>query len=439
VAINLIIIAGLLIIAFVLSASEVALYSLTGLRETLKGRVSSRLFKSPQLLLSTILVSNAVAIFLFSFLGASFVMDLASRYAINKTAAVIVEVVVFSGLLILFADTVPKIVASRRPRLVARATLPFLAVLLFIESPIVFPLNSFLTRINRKRKKSQLTIDNEGLKTLSEVAATAGVIEENEAQLLRKIAFLGEKTVKNAMTPRAEITSVSIDSKFNEVLKILKRCEHSRLPVYLGTPDNVVGMLYARDFLRVFRRERSRPDGASGSRLKGNGGVKFQVNTLMRKPVFVPETQSLERLIETFRENKVRIVVAVDEFGDLAGIVTLSDVVREIFGSSAEEPKQGSRIIKLSDSSFAVKGNARLDEIEAAMSEWIPSGEGFDIGEKSGETISSLLTEMYGHVPRLGSRIAIGNFEFEVEQATPKNVLQVKAHRLNSVPADRDE
>jgi len=425
VATKLFIIIGLLIIAFVLSASEVALYSLIRIHhfgvstsESSEGEISSRLFKSPQLLLSTILVSNAIAVFLFSLLGASLAVEFASRFSINKTIVLSIEVVVFSGLLILFADTVPKIAASRNPRLVARATLPLLAILLLVESPIVFPLNSLLTRVNRRRKKAQVIIDDDRLKTLSEIAATTGVMDENEAQLLKKIAFFGEKTVSKAMTPRSEIISISEDCEFRKVLKVLERCEHSRLPVYSGMPENVVGVLYARDFLSVFRKQTSRKE--------------FRVSAVMRKALFVPETQSLEKLIEAFRENRVHIALAVDEFGGLAGIVTLSDVVREIFGSSAEEPKESQRIIKLHESTYAVKGSTRLDEIGAEI-------KGFDPGERSTETVSSLLTEIHGHVPRLGSRIKFGNFEFEIEQATPKTVLQVKLHQLNSMPVVEDE
>ncbi len=422
---QLIFITALLAIASLLSASEVAFYSLTSSHESLEGKVSSQLFKSPQLLLSTILVSNAIAVFLFSLLGASLALDVASLFSFSRTITLLVEVVVFSGILIFFADTIPKIVASRNPRLVAKVTLPFLAMLVVLTSPIVFPLNSFLTRINRRRKRSSVVIDNEGLKTLSRIAATAGVLDENEARLLKKIAFLGEKIVRNAMTPRAEIVSISVDSGFNEIVEVLKRCEHSRLPVYSEMQENVVGMLYARDFLHVFRRKISHPNRTAREK-------KFQVSEVTRKAVFVPETQSIERLIETFKENKVHIAVVVDEFGGLAGIVTLSDVVREIFGSSAEQPKISQRISRLSDSTFVIKGNTRLEEISAEV-------EDFDAGEKASETVSSLLTEIHGHVPKLGSRITFGDFEFEVEQATPKNILQVRLHRLNSMPATKGE
>lgn len=412
-----IVIIALLIAAFVLSASEVAFYSLTSAQEKLEGRLYS-LLRSPQLLLSTILVSNAVSVFLFSLLCASLAVDVASLFSLNKTVVIIAEVIIASGLLILFADTVPKIIASRNPRGVAKATLPLLTLLLIVESPVVLPLNSFLSRINRRRKKNALSIDDEGLKTLSKIATTAKVMDENEARLLNKIAFLGEKTVRNAMTPRAEITSVSEDAQFNEVLEVLKRHEHSRVLVYSKTPDNVVGILYARDFLPVFRRKTSRE--------------KFQVAGLIRKPVFVPETQSIEQLIETFKENKVHIAVVVDEFGGLAGIVTLSDVVREIFGSSAEGPREGERIKRLSDSVFLVKGQARLEELAAEV-------EGLNVGEMAGKTISALLTELQGHVPRLGSRLNIGDFEFEVVQATPKNIVQVKVTRVKPQPVSGNE
>lgn len=312
-------------------------------------------------------------------------------------------------MLIIFADAVPKMVAARNAKLVVRLLLPLLALLVIIESPLVYPINFFLTRINARRKKSSLTIDSDGLKRLSKVAARTGVIEENVAQLLEKLAFFGEKTVRDAMTMRSEIVSISDDIKFDEVVNVLNKSEHSRFPVYSGTADNVVGILYARDFLHSFRRKAQRK--------------KFSVRTLMRKPVFVPETQSLEKLLEAFKANMVHIAVVVDEFGGLAGIVTLSDVVREIFGSSAEMPRKGFVVAKLSDNSFIVKGTARLDEI---TSELFDSGDSFgEFDAESGETVSSFLVRHHGSVPRVGSKIMVGNLEFEIEQATPKAILQV--------------
>jgi CBS domain containing-hemolysin-like protein len=152
---------------------------------------------------------------------------------------------------------------------------------------------------------------------------------------------------------------------------------------------------------------------------------KFSVKALMRKPVFVPETQSLEGLLETYRANKLHIAVVVDEFGGLAGIVTLSDVVREIFGSSAAMPRKGTLVNKMTDGSLAVKGNARLEEISSDVG-------GFDFDFEPGDTISSLLIRRHESVPRVGSRLKIGNFEFDVEQATPKTVLQVRLRQLYS-------
>jgi CBS domain containing-hemolysin-like protein len=418
VAIKSIVIIVLLFFAFVLSAAEVALYSLTSSREPLEGKISSRLFKYPQLLLSTILVSNAAAVFLFTLIGASLDIEVSSRLSLNRTLGLGIGVFAFSGMLILFADAVPKIVAARNPKLVVRLSLPLLVLLLIAESPLVYPLNSFLSRINARRRKHVLTIDNKGLKTLSHIATRAGVIDENEAQLLRKISFLGEKTVRDSMTMRGEITSIPDDSKFDAIVETLRKSEHSRIPVYSGTPDNVVGILYARDFLRVFRRKISRK--------------MFNVGALMRKPVFVPETQSLEKLIETFRTNKVHMAVAVNEFGGLAGIITLSDVVRGIFGSSAEKPREGLLITRLSDGVFLANGNARLEEISHDVG-------GFDFGFDSGETVSSFLVSLHGSVPRVASKIQVGNFEFEIAEATPKAVLQVKLHPLYSGSVARNE
>lgn len=416
-ATRILILIVLLVLAFVLSAAEVALYTITSSGEPLQGKLTARLFKSPQLLLSTILVSNAIAVFLFTLIGASVAVDVADAISVSRPVALSVEVVVISALLIYFADAVPKMVALNNARLVFNLSLPLLVLLLVLESPVVYPLNSFLSAITAKRKRRVLSIDNKGLKRLSRIAGSSGVIEENEAQLLRKISYLGERTVRDTMTIREEITSVSETAKYDEVTEAFRKSEHSRLPVYSGTPENVVGMLYARDFLPLVQRKSERK--------------RFTAGSLMRTPVFVPETQSLEKLLETYRSQKVHIAVVVDEFGGLSGIVTLSDVVRVIFGSSAEMPREGAQLVRLPDETVLVKGNARLDELAADLGP-------FNFEYDSGETVSSLLVSSHGSVPKVGSKTHIGNYEFEVTQATPKAILQVKLRELysNSVESD---
>ncbi len=403
------ILAALLAIAFILSAAEVALYTLTSSGEHVKGRLKEYFFKSPQVLLSTILVSNAVAVFLFSLIGASAALDLAEKLKISNTIAVTAEVIIISGLLIFFADAVPKIVALGNPRLLLDISFPVVLLLLVVESPVVYPLNRFLSRITSRRKRNPLSIDNEGLKTLSKIAGRTGVIDENEAELLRKISFLGERNVRDTMTTREEIVSLSRDAGFDDVVGAFRKSEHSRLPVYSESPDNIVGMLYARDVLPLLKKKTSRK--------------QFAVGQIMRSPVFVPETQSLEKLLETYRANKVHIAIVVDEFGGISGLVTLSDVVREIFGSSAELPREGARLLRLQDGSIIAKGSTRLGELAGYLGAF-----GFEY--EPGDTVSLLLSTTRGSVPRVGNKTRVGNLEFEVVQATPKAVLQVRVRQL---------
>lgn len=413
--IELLVLAALLVLAFVLSAAEVALYTITSSKEPVNGKVTAFLFRSPQLLLSTILVSNAVAVFLFTLVGAAAALDIAASISVSKAVALSVEVVVVTGLLIFFADAVPKIVAAANARLVVKLSLPLLILLLAVESPIVYPLNSFLSKITAKKGRRALTIDNRVLKSLSKIAGSTGVIDENEAELLKKISFLGERNVRDTMTKREELTSIPENAGFDEVLEAFRKSEHSRLPVYSGTSENVVGVLYARDFLPYVRKK--------------SGRKQFTARSLMRNPVFVPETQSLEKLLETYRSNKLHIAVVVDEFGGVSGIVTISDVVREIFGSSAELPREGTAVVKLPDHNFLAKGNARVGELATELGP-------FDFEYDSGDTVSSLLVKARGSVPRVGSKTRIGNLEFEVVQATPKSILQVKLRQLYSISVD---
>lgn len=412
---SIIVLVILLVLAFVLAAAEVALYTVTSSGEPVKGRLEERLFKSPQLLLSTILVSNAVAVFLFTLIGASVAVEAAVLLSINKAIAVAVEVVVVSGMLIFFADAVPKIVALHNTRLVIKLSMPLLIILLVVELPVVYPLNSFLSKITARRRRKALTLDNRKLKSLSRIAGGTGVIEENEADLLRKISVLGERNVKDTMTSREEIISISEKARFDEVVESFRKSEHSRLPVYSGSKENVVGILYARDFLPMLRKK--------------TGRKSFVAGAMVRPPVFVPETQSLEKLLETFKVNKRHLAVVVDEFGGLSGIVTLSDVVREIFGSSAEMPREGTKLTKLPGGGYIVKGGARIEELAGELGP-------FDFEYEPGATVSALLINTRGSVPRVGSKTRLGNLEFEVVQATPKAILQVRLRQLYSLSVE---
>ncbi len=407
----------LLALSFLTSAAEVALYASNSVRGAARYEMGGKRLKSPQTFLSTILVTNSVANFLFALYAASLTLDLSRSLALDRTLTVPLEIVIVTSLLIFLADAVPKIVASNNPRLINKISMPLVSVLTVVEAPIVLPLNALLARVNSHRRRPSVTIDNEGLKVLSKIAGNAGVLEEHEADLLRKIAFLGEKTVKDAMTLRTGIVSIPTNSTFDEVVDVFQRSEHSRLPVHDGSLENIIGMLYAREFLPIFRKKGSH--------------TKFDVRSLMRQPIYVPETQSLEMLLETFKMNRLHIAVVVDEFGGLAGIVTLSDVVREIFGSSAEMPRENSKAVRIGEDTYMAGGGVRLDDLASEVG-------GLDFGFDPVDTVSALLIERYGEVPRVGNKMKIGSFEFEVEQATPKAILQVRVRQLYSGSVAKD-
>jgi len=408
----------LLCTSFAFSAAEVALYSARSSGVRPRGKLYSRMLESPQLLLSTILISNAMSVFALTLIGASLAVDTAVALRINRTFSLAIEVVVVSGVLIIAADAVPKILAARRPDAVLTFMLPLVVVLLVLESPLVFPLKGILTRLTARKRGATIKIDDKGLKSLAQVAGSAGVIDLEEAEVLRKISYLGDKNVRGTMTPRTEIRSIAADISFNEAVDAFRKTEHSRMPVYSELPENVVGMLYARDVLPYLKNK-------SAQR-------RFDVRTIMRIPVFVPETQSIEKLLDTFRANRVHAAIAVDEFGGLAGLVTLSDVVREIFGAGGVLPREGSRILNLRDGSYIMKGGTKLEEVAAAIG-------GFEFEFQPDDSISSLLISRNGSVPRVGKKIEIGRCLFEIEQATPKTILQVRLRRPNPSTVEKNE
>ena len=251
--------------------------------------------------------------------------------------------------------------------------------------------------------------DQESLEKAILEARADGEVEPYEESMLLGILRFNDLQVQDTMIPRTDIDCVPDDMPLQEVVRIIVRSGHSRIPVYKDTRDNIVGILHAKDVL---------------SSLLEQGDDEPSVSTVMREPFFVPETKSIRTLLQEFRARKQHIAIALDEYGGTSGLITIEDVLEEIVGDIEDEhdaPRQED-IRPLGENVYELTGRALLEDIEDL---------GVDLDSDEVDTIGGYLSMEAGHVPGPGERFTLRGWTFTVLEADRKLII-----RLRMEPAD---
>lgn len=251
-------------------------------------------------------------------------------------------------------------------------------------------------------------VTEDDLKTLVDAGQEEGVFEKAERQMIYSIFELSETLAREVMVPRIDMLALDVETPLVEAIDALLQAGYSRVPVYEESVDNTLGLLYAKDLLRA-GREADRP---------------ATLRQLLRPAYFVPEGKKLDELLAEMRSHRIHMAIVVDEYGGVAGLVTLEDIVEEIFGEIRDEYDQGeeSPYQKLPDDSYLFLGRIALDDFNEIMS-----------GELTSEEADSLSGYIYGRlgrVPNVGETVRQGNLLLTVEQVSARQIRKVSARWL---------
>jgi len=238
--------------------------------------------------------------------------------------------------------------------------------------------------------------------------------------LLKGILQFRNETVKDIMTSRLDIVDIDIRTSFQEVLRLVSEDSYSRVPVYSGTKDNIVGVLYIKDLLPYLGKS-----------------DKFRWSFLIRPQLSVPETKKIDNLLREFQSKKVHIAVVIDEYGGVSGIVTLEDIIEEIVGEINDEYDDDRRpYVALSDNTFvfdaktSLQDFCKLFDIDSTF---------FDDAEGDADTIAGLLLDLFGDFPNKHQTIRFKQFEFEVLEVDERHISKVKVTVEDTKPLADDE
>ncbi len=406
---------GLFLSAFN-SGSEIAYFSLRAedidaIEDNHRRERVQQLLAMPEKLLATILVGNNLV---------NIMIAIVLNYAMNQifdfnstVVDFIVQTVILTFLILLFGEVIPKLYATNfNSKFAAMASAPLKAAV-----KIFSPLTAMLVRgtsiVNKvvPSQTEELSVDD-----LTRALEVSEVNNPDDKELLEGILSFGDKTVSDIMKPRVDVVDIDQDNDFDEVVRMVIDTGYSRMPVYEETPDNIKGILYAKDLLPYI----------------GHRDNTFKWQTLMRPAYFVPETRMLDDLLEDFRQKKMHMAIIVDEYGCTQGIATLEDVLEEIVGDINDEYDTEEKFYnRISKDTWIFDGKTLLSDFARVID--IDEEELGEHGEEA-ETIAGFLLDIKGDFLQEKEVVEHGRFTFTVIKVIKHRIAKVKVTLKQDTP-----
>ena len=306
--------------------------------------------------------------------------------------------------LLLFLWAVSKAMANRKPE---RAAL-MIANPVRALSLVLIPVLRLFTRSphsvdNRKTNSDEeATLADDAFDIITEV----GAIEAEQKEMIRGILDLGETAAREIMVPRVDIVAAESDADISSVVDLIVKEGHSRIPLYEGTVDNIVGIVYAKDLLRLLR----------------DGTVSITAKEVARPAHFIPESKRVDELLQEFQERRLRMAIVIDEYGGTSGLVTINDILEEIVGEISDEyDKEGPEIERLSPSEAIMDAKVSIGDLNELF--------GLDIKEDGFDTVGGFLLSQVGRIPSVGDEIEAAGIRISVLSTIGRRLKKVKIVR----------
>lgn len=409
----------LIVGSFLASGAEIAFFSLTK-AEIEEFRVSQSreaqrvwyLINDGKRLLATILITNNFVNVAAILVASNLLQFYADQYQWNEQLHLILEIVLITGLLLLFGEIVPKVYASRnRLRLVSLLSLP-LEVLRWLCRPLAWVLIRGTQFIDRRVKLYEESASLEDLRHAIDLTTPSSEEEKEEQDILKGIVNFSNTTVRSIMRARVDVAAVEANMSFEALVAFIQELNYSRMPVYEENLDQVRGVLHIKDLLPYLRQTDPQVD----------------LSQVMRDAYFVPESKKIDALLEEFKSQRIHMAVVVDEFGGTAGIVTLEDVIEEIFGEINDEFDSEDWVYtKLSEDTYIFEGRISLNDVRKIVG---LDDQVFEDARGDSDSLGGLILELHGKIPAVGEVIRYQSFELHVESVSRNRIAMVKFVRL---------
>ena len=417
--VELLIIVIALILAALAASAETSLTSISRvrLRTLVEQKVPQailidRMHRDPNAYLSTILILNTVAIIVAS----SAATLLALRLYRERVAEWLVSLLL-SLIVLVLCEITPKTLALQRAERVALRLARLVAAATWVMRPVVFVLTAVTRLILRilggRAQVRGPFVTEEELKMLVSVGEEEGVLEEEEREMIHGIFEMGDMRVREVMVPRTDLVAIEVNEPVEKAVELVTKHGHTRIPVYEGGLDHIIGVLYAKDLLRAVVR-----------------GEQKTLRDIARKPYFTPESNKVQDVLRDLRKNRVHMAIVVDEYGGTAGAVTIEDIIEEIVGPIQDEYDVGEEdeIQFISPNEVVLDGRVSVDDVNELLK--------LNIAADDYDTIGGYVLNQLGAAPKVGATLKLGNAELRVEavQGTRIKKVRIKSQTPFEIP-----
>lgn len=390
-------------------------------------KVALRLAEHPGRFLSTVQIGiTLVGVLSGAFSGATLGVRLSGWLEAQGLSQNVAEalgvgsvVVAITYLSLIIGELVPKQVALRDPERVAARVAPAMALLSKVSLPLVWLLDGsgrFVLRLLGQKTSSEEKMTEEEVKTVIAEAKTAGVLETEERNMLVGLLDLGDLEVADVMIHRTKMRTINADQSPQEVVNEVLASPYTRMPIWRGSPENIIGILHAKDVLRAL-------DAAGGE------AGRLDIAAIANTPWFVPITTSLLEQLKAFLAKKTHFALAVDEYGEVMGLVTLEDILEEIVGDIRDEHDLAVAGVRpQADGSVLVDGSVPIRDLNRAMDWSLP--------DEEATTVAGLVIHEARAIPETGQVFTFHGFRFEVVRKTRNRVTALRIRSPGAQKAD---
>jgi len=395
--------------------SQTNLARLLSLRENNAAAVNRALdiFHRPDALEASLHL--ALLLYRFSAAAILFVLFFPTTWSWSNSLILVGLLLVTALVLYLVEEGIESLVA-RNPETWAVRLAWFTRFLLWVLSPVA-GIAQVIKHGRHPGKETQSTVTQDELISMLEAGQQEGVLEQDEREMINSIFRLDDTLTREIMVPRIDITALDVNVTFFEAVDNLLSSGHSRIPVFEESIDNIIGLIYAKDLLRAWREN----------------SQTASLRPFLRKVYFVPEAKKVDELLEEMQARQVHMGIVVDEYGGVAGLVTLEDIVEEIVGEIRDEYDEGEELPyqAVADGEFIFLGRVDLDDFNNVMQT--------DLPRQDAETLSGFIYSQLGRVPENGEQVHVDDMELTVEQVSGRRIRKVRARRIPLViPQDQE-
>ncbi len=407
----------LLVLTALLAGAEVALFSLNNEQrssiregEGSAEKTLTKLLDRPQKLLATLLISINFVNIIFITLSNYLTEQIIGKESIETLWVTLFLLFGVTFIITFFGELIPKVWAQQNNVRFALFAGPIIDFFSLIFAPLSKTLMGISNLIEKKVERKAYTLTTQELNHALEITTDENT-SEREKDILKGILNFGNISVKGVMRPRPEIVAFETSLDYHELMNKINKNGYSRVPVYVDTLDKIEGVLYIKDLLKHIDKDE-----------------KFDWQSLIHQPFFVPENKKIDDLLYDFQEKRVHMAIVVNEYGETKGLVTMEDIIEEIVGEINDEfDVEELDFKKLSENVFLFEAKTSVMDLSKAL-ELEP--EYFENAKGESETLAGMLIELFGRIPSAGEEIKFGNFEFKIQSVDLKRIKKVKITRI---------